>query len=188
MSNNKAATKEPSGYVDTIDRPIWIDDESEKIIQEADFAKIRTFFHDHTPSRNTSARAITFEDYGWHDIEKLQSELFKNFDEKHYSSAEKDNDMSASLERIGLDVAQWYEVDEDKICICTNKKKKIDKLFSHLRNSFAHNRYAIKKLPESNDYIFIFEDKDNLNHVSARMVLKKSTLEKWMSIIQNGEK
>lgn len=150
MSNNKAATKEPSGYVDTIDRPVWIDDESEKIIQEADFAKIKTFFHDHTPSRKVSARAITFEDYGWHDIEKLQSELFKNFDEKHYSSAEK--------------------------------------LFSHLRNSFAHNRYAIKKLPKSNDYIFIFEDKGNLYHVSARMVLKKLTLEKWMSIIQNGEK
>ena len=150
MSDNKAAAKEPSGYVDTIDRPVWIDDESEKIIQEAYFAKIKTFFHDHTPSRKVSARAITFEDYGWHDIEKLQSELFKNFDEKHYSSAEK--------------------------------------LFSHLRNSFAHNRYAIKKLPKSNDYIFIFEDKDNQNHVSARMVLKKSTLEKWMSIIQNGEK
>ena len=50
----------------------------------------------------------------------------------------------------------------------------IDKFFSHIRNCFAHGSYAV--VEENNNTFFILQD-DNKNYISARMILKKSTIE-----------
>ena len=58
--------------------------------------------------------------------------------------------------------------------------------FSHVRNCSAHNRFAIK--PHKDDWLFILEDVSRDKKVSARMILKKSTLLRWIEIIEGGEK
>lgn len=50
----------------------------------------------------------------------------------------------------------------------------IDKFFSHIRNCFAHGSYAT--VEENNNTFFILQD-DNKKFISARMILKKSTIE-----------
>ena len=63
-------------------------------------------------------------------------------------------------------------------------------VFYHLRNAFAHCR--LNMIDVNGESVFIIEDvqsskkRDKLK-VSARMILRKSTLLKWIDLIENGE-
>ena len=62
------------------------------------------------------------------------------------------------------------------------------KLFYHLRNCFAHG--CFKLVSNNEDPVFIFEDRDrnkNSPNITARFVLKKSTLIAWASVILEPE-
>ena len=57
---------------------------------------------------------------------------------------------------------------------------KLDLLFLHIRNAFAHGRIA------AIDGFLVFEDRDNLQQLNARIVLTEKALLSWMKIIQSG--
>ena len=64
-------------------------------------------------------------------------------------------------------------------------------VFYHLRNAFAHGR--LNMVDVDGECVFLFEDiqenkKKGEIKVTARMILRKSTLLKWIEIIENGEK
>lgn len=188
-------------YVIAKERPCWIDDDfTLEKMRENEFARIRVFFHDNTPDQKSSARAITLEQYGWADKNKLQKILLDGFKKTHANYPESLKKMNVKLADVGLEKENWYETTSEKICLCTSGKKKIDKLFSHLRNVFAHSRFSIRSIEGKTDFIFIFEDAytrklkndkgigQNEFDVSARMILKKTTLLKWIEIIESGER
>ena len=66
--------------------------------------------------------------------------------------------------------------------------------FRHIRNCLAHSRFKIYEI--ENDYMFAFEDvllpssksKSEKAELRARMLFKKSTIMRWISIIEAGEK
>lgn len=60
----------------------------------------------------------------------------------------------------------------------------------HIRNSFAHGRLAMYDYENGKDIVFVLEDgvkKNGEFQVRSRMVLKKSTLLKWMNILKAGK-
>lgn len=60
----------------------------------------------------------------------------------------------------------------------------------HIRNAFAHGRLTMYGCDDSRDVMFVLEDgvkKQNIFQVRSRMVLRKSTLKKWMEIIKSGQ-
>ena len=66
-------------------------------------------------------------------------------------------------------------------------------IFRHLRNSFAHGRFNV--IDSNGEQYFLFEDrstridkKKNTYPISARMILRESTLLKWIEIIEGGKK
>ena len=74
--------------------------------------------------------------------------------------------------------------DTDK-AIASDEKKvivKINQLFKHLRNAFAHGSFAV--VNRKNDTFYILQD-EAWGDISARMILKESTLLSWIDYLEN---
>ena len=79
----------------------------------------------------------------------------------------------------------------ESIAIVNNKRNQFISVFAHLRDSFAHGRLNMYDIGTADDYVFAFEDviknqKKNRYEVTARMILRKSTLLKWIDLIEHG--
>lgn len=77
--------------------------------------------------------------------------------------------------------------------IAIYKPKRYNEFLSicyHIRNALAHGRLAM--FPEAGgDVVFVLEDgvkKPDKFQVRSRMILKKSTLLRWIEIIENRKK
>jgi hypothetical protein len=58
-------------------------------------------------------------------------------------------------------------------------------VFAHIRNSFSHGRLNMIDNVIENDYVFVMEDVHRGN-VTARIILRKSTLLRWINTIEQG--
>lgn len=58
----------------------------------------------------------------------------------------------------------------------------MDKLFSHIRNSFAHGCFSV--VDYRNERYYILQDESN-DYISARMILKKDTLQSWIACLHD---
>lgn len=70
-------------------------------------------------------------------------------------------------------------------------KQSVHECVLPLRNAFAHCR--LNMVDSDGECVFIIEDvkankNDNKVKVSARMILRKSTLLKWIDLIEHGER
>lgn len=61
----------------------------------------------------------------------------------------------------------------------------VNKIFYHLRNSLAHGCFGSLELEKTKFYIF--QDENRNHDISARMILRQSTLENWITILQKRE-
>lgn len=98
--------------------------------------------------------------------------------------------MDDALEKADLLNCFPSDYSRERICIYDNQKNQFLSVFYHIRNALAHCRLNMINI--DSDCVFIFEDiQPNKNaeqlKVSARMILRKSTLLKWIEIIENGE-
>lgn len=133
--------------------------------------------------------------YGWsapwqkpYYLNRQLKQLASNY-ELLFSAASYEK-MDEALEKADLLNDFPSNLEEERICIYDKEKNQFMSVFYHLRNSFAHGR--LNMVDVDNECVFVFEDvapnskSDNLK-VSARMVLKKSTLLSWIDIIEHGE-
>lgn len=58
----------------------------------------------------------------------------------------------------------------------------VDKLLSHIRNSFAHGQYSI--LENESDAYYILQDVSKNGCISARMVLTATRLKSWIDLFE----
>ncbi|MCR4823603.1 MAG: hypothetical protein K5873_12110 [Treponema sp.] len=97
--------------------------------------------------------------------------------------------MEEALEESNLKDNYQLINYEERVCFYNCQKNQFMSVFYHIRNSLAHSRFTIKEI--DSDWLFIFEDrsmKNKKDELSARMILRKSTLLKWIEIIEGGEK
>lgn len=106
-----------------------------------------------------------------------------------YSAKEYDK-MDEALDKADLKETFPSDLSRERICIYDNQGNQFLSVFYHIRNAFAHCRLNMVDI--DGECVFIFEDvqpkkKSNQLKVSARMILRKSTLIKWIDLIENGE-
>jgi len=185
MGNENESQDTKKNYILIDSKASWIDKETDNKLLNKEIQKIINFYVLHVPCKDLSARAIQLN-----DTYKLKKEMHLN-DSKFFFMAEVWDEMKPVLEDANLSKRFPPKQYEEKICVY-KKENQLTSVFSHIRNSLAHGRFNI--VDSDNESFFILEDfkpevdKGEGNRVSARMILKKSTLLKWIEIIEDGEK
>lgn len=180
--------KDESQYVHAENPAKWISECIDDKLKDEGFRKILAFFVIYTPCKELSARARTLEFYKWENTYPLKRLMrLAPLKESIFSFAEKWEEMKVVLAEKNLLHRFPSELQTERCALYQkSKQNQLECIFFHVRNCFAHGRFNISE--EKEDWIFIFEDFGTKNRVSARMILKKSTLLKWIEAIEGGEK
>ena len=170
----------------------WLNTPSPFDELDEDWISIIVFFVFHVPVSKVSARAKSLKQYKWgsksekDDYKQLKRRLMKygNMSKETYLC----KDSWAKLKQAIIDNDLYSEFPQkisiERVAYRKSKSGETDSLLSHIRNSFAHGRLAFY---EENDSTYIvMEDIDDKKHVSARMILSKTTLLRWKTIISSG--
>lgn len=189
-------------YVD--EHPSWMDWIAPERFDDADLYRIVTFFVFHSPCTGLSSMGKTLAQYGWSNPWRKPYHLNRQL--KHcadnfnlYYSVDNLCKMDEALKRAGLDC--FPPVDDngrlivrEALCFHDNNSNQSLSAFYHIRNSFAHCR--LNMVDVNGECLFLMEDvktKDKKGPadkkiLTSRMVIKKSTLLKWIDLIEGGER
>lgn len=175
--------------------PKWINWIAPASFNDKDLFRIVIFFVFHSPCADLSSMRKTLLEYGWTKPWKKPYYLNKQLRQasSNYEllfSAKGYNEMDVALEKADLKDAFPSEFSRERICIYDNQGNQFLSVFYHIRNAFAHCR--LNMVDVGGECVFILEDvqpnkNSNQLKVSARMILRKSTLLKWINLIENGE-
>ena len=150
-------------------------------------ANIFQFFVINTPIKSLSNKSISVEEYGWKTPWKkgnLKDALkgVSKIPDLLYSANNYKN-MEDALIKANL-FKNYKNSKVEKICIYDNKRNQTLSVFYHLRNGLAHGRYSIYGAKNITNSYILLEDYYQ-ERLSARIVLKISTLKNWIRIIKN---
>lgn len=150
-----------------------------------------------TPCKDLSSSSIELTRYGWgKDVwknEKLKKALFAIARLEKNSSfivAHKTNEMKAACEKASLKKNFHKDRSQERIAIFKGRYNEFLSICYHIRNAFAHGRLAMYDYENGKDIVFALEDgikKNGEFQVRSRMILRKSTLIKWMNILKSGK-
>lgn len=191
---NKERIEKKSGSVSVEFSPNWLDDIEFERFNNAELNRIITFFLFHSPCCELSAMSRSLEKYHWDFPWKKPQYLQRKLKEASTNddllfSAQTIGDMKQALHKAELLDDIETNVYIERIAVYNNKKNQFMSVFYHLRNAFAHGRMKMAEIGMKDDYTFIFEDitkKKEEYNVTARMILRKSTLLKWINLIETG--
>lgn len=181
----------------TSNSPTWLQWIAPEEFNNEELFRIVIFYVFHSPCTKLSAMGKSLAEYNWNTPWKKPYYLNKQLKQASTNfnllfSASKYSDMSEALEAADLKDNFLSDLGRERICIYDNEKNQFMSVFYHIRNAFAHCRLNIVDV--NSECTFILEDVNskmkNSNSqvaVSARMILKKSTLLKWIDIIEGGE-
>ncbi len=158
--------------------------------------RIVTFFVFHSPCAGLSSMCKPLEEYGWKTPWRKPYHLNKQLKQASTNphllfSAQNYNALEAALDKANLKNDFPSDFATERICVYDNMNNQFLSVFYHLRNAFAHCR--LNMVDVDGECVFILEDmihekKHNRYKLSARMILRKSTLLKWIDLIEAGER
>lgn len=166
----------------------WIAPEK---FDDRDLFRIVIFFVFHCPCKGLSAMGKSLDEYNWHKPwEKpfcLNKQLKQvSLSDKLIYSAKSYDKLDEQLIKANLAENFPSDFNTERIAIYNNDNQFMS-IFYHIRNAFAHCR--LNMVDVDGECIFVLEDvSTKFKRVSARMILRKSTLLKWIDIIEGGEK
>ncbi len=186
-----------NGYEITSMNPGWIKRRVPDKYIDDDFKDLILFFVINTPCTELSSSSISLSAYGWdEDVwknEKLKKALFKIAGIERGSTfvvAQKASEMKSICEKASLKKNFTKTRDKERIAIFKGRNNEFLSICYHIRNAFAHGRFAMYDDESRNDVVFVLEDgvkKNGEFQVRSRMILKKSTLVHWMNILKSGK-
>ena len=175
--------------------PGWIKRKVPSTYADDGLKRIVLFYVINTPCTDLSSSSIPLTDYGWSkDVWKndsLKNELLKVANLKRGDSffvVKKTEEIKETCEKAKLKKKFHQSRERERILIYKNKPNEFLSVFSHIRNSLAHGRLAMYP-GDNDDIVFAFEDglkRNGAFYIRSRMILKKSTLLKWIDIIERG--
>ena len=172
------------------DNDEWLQTASPFDVIDEDMKIIIIFFVFHIPVEGVSARGKSLKEYGWgkkskaNDFKELKRRLieFGEMNEKYFVCEDNFEKLKNALTENQL-IDFPGNIEKQKLVFTKNKNGINESLIFHIRNAFAHGRVAFYK----NGQYIVMEDINPQNKViSARMILKKETLMKWIYIIRKG--
>ena len=189
MANN-------NGYVIASLTPGWIkkrvpDNYADDVLKD-----LIMFYVINTPCDDLSSSGIKLTEYGWgKDVwknDRLKNYLFSIAGLERNSSfavASNTDEMKAICEKTSLKKDFHKNRGKERIAIYKGRYNEFLSICYHIRNAFAHGRLAMYGYKNGSDIVFALEDgvkKKGKFEVRSRMILKKSTLKKWMEILKSG--
>ena len=193
---SKSLEERKNGYLYSACSPGWI----KRSKLPAEFAddglkRIILFYVINTPCEQLSSSSIPMKDYDWPkklwQNNVLKDQLFKVANLKRNETfvvAKNVYDMKDAC-HVGNLTGKFHEKrDVERIAFYKpGNYPEFMAVLYHIRNAFAHGRFAMYKHEEG--IVFVLEDgmkKGNQFQIRSRMVLKKSTLIEWIDIIESG--
>lgn len=181
-------------YVDH--KPPWMRWIEPERFEDKEFFRIVTFFVFHSPCAKLSSMCRSLEEYGWKTPWRKPFYLNKQLKQASSNpqllfSAQNYNTLELALDKANLKDNFPSDLGTERICIYNNMNNQFLSTFYHLRNAFAHCRLSMVDV--DGECVFILEDmlyekKSNRYKLSARMILRKTTLLKWIDLIEGGER
>lgn len=186
-----------NGYETAPINPGWIKKRVPDNYADDDLRDLIMFYVINTPCTDLSSSSIDLSEYGWSkDIwknDKLKKCLFDIAQIERNSSiavAHRADEMKAVCEKTSLKKNFHKSRNRERIAIYKGRYNEFLSICYHIRNAFAHGRLAMYDFEDGKDIIFALEDgvkKHGEFEVRSRMILKKSTLIKWMKILKSGK-
>lgn len=196
--------RSPSGFVFAEDRPTWIDWIVPERFDDLELFRIVVFFVFHSPCVGTSstpgspsAMGRPIATYGWNEKwgnprkQGTLNNILRNASSnaRFMFSAMGNNDMLQACEKANLYKDFPNETGVERAAFTISDKNQFLSLFRHIRNAFSHGRINMYEMADG-DLMFIFEDigrkKSGKHPTSARILLRKTTLLRWIEIIEAG--
>lgn len=202
--SKRKAKRAPSGFIFAEDRPAWVEWIVPEKFNNLELLRIVVFFVFHSPCVGTtgspgcpSAMGKPLVEYGWSErwgnyrtkgtLNNILRNASSNF--SFLYSATGNNDIFQACQKANLYDGFPQDLDIERAAISISDKNQFLSLFRHIRNAFSHGRINMCEMADG-DLMFIFEDvgrkKADRIPVSARMMLRKSTLLRWIDIIETG--
>ena len=177
------------------EHPEWISVKSFNKKELEALKEILPFYVINTLHESYSYRSISVTEYGWPDniwnTGALKEQLFHVANltlEHNLFVVDKLEDMSDVCLNAHMGNDFYQHRNQERIVVYVNSRSNlILSIFKHIRNALAHGRFIM--VPMGDDIMFVLESVDNNRQslvVKARMVLRYSTLIRWMEIIKMG--
>lgn len=175
----------PDEYIIVPADETWLSTKNGRDFYDDDYHRIIEFYALHSPCKVSSYTPCTFESLGWKTPWK-SPRFRKAFDDvpgfiekdtfRHHDSK---NHFKEMWENAGW--GEFFSIEDKEFAIFVyagESNPRMD-IFHHIRNSFAHGRFSVKK--KNREYYLYFEDVTTISGVkvlivNARICFKKSTL------------
>lgn len=198
----KKAVKSPeerkNGYIYTSHYPGWV--KRNRVPAEFgddDLKRIILFYVFNTPCEQLSSSSIPLTAYGWpktvwknNTLKEALWSVAKLKRDKTFIVAKNVYDMKDACQKADLTGKFQEHREIERVAIYKpSNYPEFMAVFYHIRNALAHGRLAMYKYGK--DIIFVLEDgmkSGDRFQVRSRMVLKKSTLLKWIDLLESGPK
>lgn len=157
-------------------------------LSEHEYYCIYSFYVTYSMCGNQSFKKRNFTDYGWPEnsirypnLKKVLNDILKFKESEVFQFTEKD-DLKTQFEENNLLDVYKLNVDTERFVIGkTNEKNQYLKLFHRIRNGFAHGKFKLR-LSSNNEKMVVIQD-DNGNNVTARIVLRLSTILRFICAV-----
>lgn len=187
----KVQKEPPQGYIIVNESEKWINTSIEHLGDKTMFIRILSFYLIHSPCKKGSYSRYPLEKYGW--VKPWYKESFKkilddipSFSDSSFIYVQAQKDFMKKWNETEIGNA-FYNIKKIEYAVFTyagESNPHLD-LLHHIRNSLAHGRFAT--ILHEREYYICFEDvNDDAGFlvVTARIVLKRSTLIKWIDTFE----
>lgn len=171
----------------------WLHTKVGKDFFDDDYHRIVEFYVLHSPCKVSSYTACTFESLGWRNpwhsanFRKMFDDVPGFVEGDSFRHHESTNHFKEMWDDAGWGEFFSIEQKEFAVFIYAGESNPRMDLFHHIRNSFAHGRFSVKR--KNKEYYIYFEDVTTINKVkglvvNARICLKKSTMVRWLDTFE----
>lgn len=180
-------------YVDH--NPAWIGHGINKPEYYAGLQALLDFYVFENPNDTLTSRSRSVSSYGWKDPWRKPTYLNHKLKDASnnkflYYSADKLENMENALRKAGL-LDSEVALEIEAACFFDCRDNQTMSCLYHMRNSICHGRFAFFEDGDGSPWIAL-EDVSSpkkghkSKRLSARMLFRFETLEKWKALITNG--
>lgn len=157
-------------------------------LTQEEFYKLYSFYVTFSMCGNQSAKKRTFIDYGWESetiknspgLENALARVINFRDNDSFVFTDK-NDLGDQFMRNDLTDGELTNIEDERAVIGKTEGNRYLKLFYRVRDGFAHGKHVLRET-STREKMVIIQD-DNGHNVTARIVIKLSTLLRFVEVI-----
>ncbi|SCW43591.1 hypothetical protein SAMN02910456_01118 [Ruminococcaceae bacterium YRB3002] len=195
-TSSKLKPKSNGKYKYLKEKSILYNEKDEYSLTKEEFCRLYAFYVTYSMCGSQSMKKRTFIDYGWdsnnvyelvnhHRVKtKLGNALCSAYvlNNDNFCFISTEDDLSECFRKCNLLDGRLVDYDTERAVIkSTQESNKYMKLFYRVRDGFAHGKFILK-YSSNHEKMIIIQDDDSSN-VTARIVLKLSTLLKFIEVI-----